>query len=104
MVSRIFFDIEVDGSPRGEFYVDLKQCVGSNFETGSIEVSSPQGYKGPFNYEAFRDGVEKYYRSLIGLRGKCVHIKGGDNIRMANNVYVKEVAIEFDVHDRYALW
>jgi len=66
MVSRVFFDLEIAGKKYSDLYVDIKQTVGGSFETISIEVGIPQGYQGPFNYTAFREFVEAYYRSLVG--------------------------------------
>ena len=68
MVSRVFFDLEVDGKIHSGLYADLKQVVGSNYETGDIEVGLPHGYPDPFNHLAFRDAAEGYFRSLVGPR------------------------------------
>ena len=71
MVSRIFFSIEVGGRRYDGLHVDVKQTVGSSYENGPIEVSSPKGsYKGPFNHEAFRAAAENYYRGA-GPRLDC---------------------------------
>ncbi len=52
MVSRVFFTIEVNDKSYPAVYCDLKQTVGSDFESGPIEVGTPQGvkYSGSFNY------------------------------------------------------
>ena len=103
MVSRVFFDLEVDSQavPRGlgqhhrqaypgrvarthrDLHVDIKQVVGSDFETSDIEAGPPQGYSGPFNYIAFRDAVERYYRNLVGSADSGIRA----NIRMRNNPF-----------------
>ncbi len=97
MVSRIFFDYEIAGKMHEGVYVDVKQTVGSSFDTSPLEVGSPVGYSGPLNYIAFRDGVERYYRGLVGAQGSGIHVTGGSNIRMQNNRFVKSETIEFDV-------
>lgn len=104
MVSRVFFTLEIDGKIFNDLHVDLKQSVGSDFETGCIEVGHPKGYKGPFNYTVFRDGVEKYYRSLVGSQGRGIRTQGGSRVRMRNNTFIQELTIEFEVGDADASW
>ncbi len=87
MVSRVFFDLEVDGRSYPGLHADLKQVVGSNYETGDIEVGKPEGYRGPFNYIAFRDAAERYFRGLVGSAGSGIRIQGATNIRMRNNTF-----------------
>jgi len=43
MVSRVFFTLEVGDRRYDGLYVDVKQTVGSSYEDGPIEVSSPKG-------------------------------------------------------------
>lgn len=97
MVSRVFFSLEIDGKKYEGLYSDIKQTVGSSFETGVIEVGPPVGYDGPLNYMAFRDAAEKYYRQLVGSKASGIHIEGGSNIRMTNNTFVISMPFEFDV-------
>lgn len=104
MVSRAFFKIETEGNVSEEAYVDIKQPVGSDFETTPLEVSRPAGYNGPFNYEAFRQAAEAYYRSLVGSKGSGIHISGGGNIRMQNNTFIKQAIAEFDVRVESPAW
>jgi len=107
MVSRIFFTIEVEGRRYEGLHVDVKQTVGSSYKSGPIEVGAPKGagYKGPFNHEAFRAAVEKYYRSLVGSTGKGISINGSaKNIRMRNNTFQKEAIEEFEVSGPDVSW
>ncbi len=97
MVSRVFFSLEIDGKKYDGLYSDIKQTVGSSFETGVVEVSPPLGYDGPLNYMAFRDAAEKYFRQLVGSTASGIHISGGSNIRMRNNTFVFSMPFEFDV-------
>jgi hypothetical protein len=102
MASRVFFTLTVDGKEHSDLYVDIKQTVGSEFETGSIEVSRPQGYEGPINYQAFRNAVENYYRRLVGSQGTGIRIAGGSNIRMQNNTFVRPMSVEFELESKKA--
>jgi len=95
MISRVFFSLEVDGKGAGDFTADLKQVVGSNIETGEIEVGAPSGYDGPFNHQGFSEAARKYFRSLIGSQGSGIHIAGGTNIRMRNNRFVRDAQFTF---------
>ncbi len=104
MVSRAFFSIDVGGNVTEGAYVDIKQPVGSDFETTPLEVSQPTGYNGPFNYEAFRQSAENYYRKLIGSQGSGIHIPGGENIRMRNNTFVQNFTVEFEVSNESPAW
>jgi hypothetical protein len=80
MVSRVFFTIEVEGNSYPDMYCNLKQTVGSDFESGPIEVGTPQGakYSGPFNYDAFREAVEGYYRGNVGSSGSGIGFGTGE--------------------------
>lgn len=105
MVSRAFFDLNIGDKAYQNLSVDIKQQVGSNFETSPLEISQPIGYNGPFNHQAFRDAVEKYYRSLVGSSGSGIRISGGaSNIRMRNNTFVQEMHVEFNISKDGPAW
>jgi len=104
MVSRAFFSVEVDGDVTDDVHVDIKQSIGSDFESTPLEVSKPIGYRGPFNYETFRQAVEAYYRSLVGGQGSGIHIEGGSNIRMRNNTFIQQEQVEFEVSKEGPAW
>ena len=97
MVSRAYFSIEIEGSKYNNVYVDIKQPVGSDFESTLLEVSMPYGYNGPFNYEAFIDATESYYGSLVGSYGSGIEIQSGRNIRMQENTFIKSAHFEMQV-------
>ncbi|MDD5700964.1 MAG: hypothetical protein PHU23_02840 [Dehalococcoidales bacterium] len=98
MVSRVFFDLEFGGKVYKNLYINIKQTVGGSFESEPLEIGNAEGYEGPFNYKDFRDGVEKYYRSLVGSKGSGIHISGGSNIRMQNNTFSKQQSLTFNVN------
>jgi hypothetical protein len=104
MVSRVFFTLELDGKTHNGLYADIKQIVGSSFEIASLEVSSPQGYSGPFNHEAFRKAAEAYYRSLVGRSGSGIRIQGGGSARMRDNKFFKKELVEFEVGNLSTAW
>ena len=104
MVSRVFFNLTIDGKTYTGLYADIKQLVGGSFESSALEVSNPANYKGPFNYIAFRKIVEDYYRSLIGAQGTAIRISGAKDIRMQNNTFVRSVRMEFEVDLKSGAW
>lgn len=96
MVSRVFFSLEEDGKAKGDFCADLKQVVGSDFETGDIEVSPPRDYDGAFDHQGFTAAATKYFRSQVGAAARGgIHIVGGKNIRMYKNEFTHEAEFTF---------
>jgi hypothetical protein len=104
MVSRAFFDLTIGENTYENLSVDIKQQVGSNFETSPLEISKPNGYNGPFNHQAFQGAVEKYYRSLVGSSGSGIRIVGATNIRMRNNTFMQEMNTQFSVQKDGSAW
>jgi hypothetical protein len=103
MVSRVFFRLELDGKVR-QTYADIKQAVGSDYESGPLEVGRPHDYRGPLDYERFRDEVTAYYRSLVGSTGSAIRISGGAKVRMRNNFYGKTRVFVMDAEDTGGGW
>ena len=108
MVSRLFFNLEVNGRAFTGFHCNVKQIVGAQYESDSpLEIGLPAGtsYRGPFNYEAFRAEAERYYREAFGSQGQAIRIApGARNIRMWNNVSVREKVVEFEASGPDAAW
>jgi hypothetical protein len=104
MVSRVFFSLKYDRKVHEDLYVDIKQAVGADFETSPLEVGVPQGYRGPFNHESFREEVEKYYRDLIGSKGAGIRITGSGNVRMRNNRFDFPRTVDFEIHAGKGGW
>jgi hypothetical protein len=95
MVSRVFFSLDVDGKRAGDFFANLKQVVGSDIESGEIEVSPPHEYDGPFNHRMFSEVARDYFCRLVGSKGSGINIQGGRNIRMFNNRFRREAEYKF---------
>ena len=99
MSSRIFFDLDIDGKKFSDLYVDVKQTIGFDFETSSLEVGPPQGYDGPFSHSHFREEVETYYRESFGTAGRAFSVdENSQYIYMENNKVILEKHVEFEVH------
>lgn len=105
MVSRAFFDMRIGDRAYQDLSVDIKQPVGSNFESSPLEISKPNGYNGQFNHQAFREAVERYYRNMVGSSGSGICISGGaSNIRMRDNTFIQEAYVEFEVSKDGPAW
>src|SRR5437867_10705217 len=102
MVSRVRMAIAVDGKPQGSFNADLKQTVGSDYETGPIEVGPPiedgtqRPYRGPFSQTEFAKEAAAYFRSLVGSQGGGIRLgSGSQNVRMRGNRFIVEKTVSF---------
>jgi hypothetical protein len=104
MVSRVFFDLEIEDHHYPGLHVDVKQTVGSSFETAPLEVSAPAEYHGPMNHDALRQAVEGYYRSQIGGAGRGIRLGAGNKARMRNNRVHARVQVQFEVPQGDAAW
>lgn len=95
MTSVITFTLAI----RDEFFEDLtvqvKQTVGSDFNTAPLEVSAPEGYDGPINFNAFRDEVEIYYREQVGAQGRIFGIDpSSTNVTLEDCMAVSEKVVQ----------
>jgi hypothetical protein len=97
MISRVTFDLEIGGKSFKNLQATIKQPLGSSFEKTGLEVSKPEKYDGPFNYAAFRDAAEAYYRGLVGSTGLAIRVGGGRDVRMSDNVFKTNSVAEFEV-------
>ena len=104
MVSRVFLTLEAGGKVYPNLTVDIKQTVGARFETAPLEVGPPKGYNGSYNYAAFREVVERYYRALVGSQGRGIHIVGPSDVRMRNNTFVQPGVATFEYTDQSPAW
>lgn len=87
MVSKIIFDLEVDGSEYPNMVVEVSQPYGTRYETEPLEVGRPTGpYDGSWNHNAFSEHCERYYRNHVGQTGSRIRVRGGArSIRMRDN-------------------
>lgn len=96
MISRAFFTIESANGRTGELFTEIKQTVGSDFETAPLEVRKPQGYDGPFNFSAFQNAAETYYRRNVGSSASGIRIAGNATVRMRNNTFINSQTFEIE--------
>lgn len=65
MVSRVFFDLDVGEEKYENVHADVKQPVGTDFRRATLEIGAPEGYPGILDDEAFRQGVDDFYRFTL---------------------------------------
>lgn len=98
MVSRVFFSLQTGERSFPNLHADVKQTVGSDYNTAPLEVSAPTGYDGPMDHDAFRAAAEHYYRGCVGPQ------LGGQNIRMQNNLYVATWVTQIEIPAAGGAW
>jgi hypothetical protein len=96
MVSRVFFSIEDTRGQHNDLYVDVKQTVGSDFESAPLEIGIPKVYDKAINYERFRNAIESYYRKLIGSQGRAIHVQGKGKVRLFNTTLILPLTISIE--------
>jgi hypothetical protein len=99
LVSRVFFDLVVGSKVHRGLYADVKQTVGTNYETAPLEVSLPAGFEGKINYDQFRRLVGAYYRNAVGSAGRGIRVASGSSVVMRNNLFVFSATAEIDVDE-----
>jgi hypothetical protein len=105
MVSRVFFNVDINGKVKNNLYSDIKQTVGSKYSREFIEVRLPDGITGPFNYEDFANAARDYYLQMCGPNAKGIKIEGNcSNIRMRNNTFLIPYTAEFDIVNPGISW
>jgi hypothetical protein len=96
MISRVFYEIVVNGNKQGNFHSDIKQSVGSADNGDDLEVTVPDGYNGPLDYERFAKGIRGYYQRLAGPQGSAVAYGGTTHTVKKNTTIVMDAEFEFD--------
>ena len=95
IVSRILCLLEMDGS-RHELVIEVAQPMGTDYETEPLTVGPlPQEVTdGPWNYEAFTDVVDDYYRSALK---RAVKLGGAKGVRMQDNKIIQVKRYRFHI-------
>lgn len=104
MISRVFFDVEVDGVQKGDDFCDIKQIVGSSYSSGNMEVSPPSKYRGPYDHQVFSGEIAGYYCKLVNPSGSILSLGDAQNVRMKNHVFHAPHRFEFDAEPPGASW
>jgi hypothetical protein len=97
IVSRVFFNLDVEGKVYENLYSIIKLGVGAEHECDSLEVSPPVGYNGPFNYPEFRSIVETYYRFLVERTGRMAGVPS--RLRLYGNTYDAPLTVPLNIEE-----
>ncbi len=73
-VSRVFFDLEVDGEMFSDLYVNVEEAVGSTHSDEEMTVGRLVGVPASIDQEAVERVVREYYRSLVTSAGFGKHL------------------------------
>jgi hypothetical protein len=76
--SLIEFDLKIGDECLRDLSVEVRQLIGTDFQSQPLEVGRVIGYDGPWNYEEFREFCGRYYRDVIGSSGVGRTINRGD--------------------------
>jgi hypothetical protein len=93
VVSRVEFSMELDRHLFHGLSATIKQPVGSDYRTIGLEISRPLNYHGPFNYRAFHDAVNAYYRDALAN----LNAREGRDSSVRNYIYERTLAFECEV-------
>ena len=97
MVSRVFFDLQVDDKRYPGAHANVRQKVGAG-ASDPIEVSPPAGYAGPFDLRKFQAEVESYFRSVIGHATPSNRPgRNAKGLRVRDCRHRKDVLVTFEI-------
>jgi hypothetical protein len=97
MVSRVFFDLQVDDKKYPGAHANIRQEAGA-VASDPMEVSPPAGYAGPLDLQKFQTEVEKYFRSLVGSSGSRIRNgPGAKSMRIRDCRHRKAASVSFEV-------
>jgi hypothetical protein len=99
MISRVFYELVVNGNKQGSFYSDIKQPVGSEDTAEDLEVTIPAEYKGPFHHERFAEGIRNYYQRVVGPKGSASPYGGSKSVVMKDKTIVMDAEFEFEADE-----
>ncbi|WP_447978128.1 hypothetical protein [Candidatus Nitrospira bockiana] len=93
--------ITVNETQMGRFPCRAKLTVGERYPEGTVEVTRPEGYTGPYDHEAFSRGISDYYRRLVA---SLIWPGGPRPVLMQNNYFRIFDAFEFEAEGGAAGW
>ena len=97
MVSRVFFDLQVDDKRYPGVHANIRQKVGAA-PTDPIEVFPPAGYAGPFDQKKFQAVVGSYFRTIIGKSKPSARPgKSAKSLRIRDCRHRKAVSVSFQI-------
>ena len=93
-ISRVYFDLEVDGELFDDLYVDVEEPADGTHETEDIVVGQPRGVPTALDLESFEHAVCVYYQNLVTSAGYGKHLAKGKGFRSHGNELGLEQVVE----------
>lgn len=93
-VSRVFFDLMVDGGTFSDLHVDVEEPVGSTHKTEDISVSDLKAALVPLDQDAFKRAVRDYYQRLVNSAGFGKHLAKDKGFRTQEDELAMEQVTE----------
>jgi len=63
--ARVLFTIGTENGLPVEDYCDIRRIMRATQSSGQIDVSRPHGYQGPYDHQAFTNGIAAYYAKFV---------------------------------------
>lgn len=93
-VSRVFFDLMVDGETFSDLHVDIEEPVGSSHASEEINVEKLKDVPVPIDRTAFERAVRGYYQSLVTSAGFGKHLAKDKGFRAFGDKLALEQVVE----------
>jgi len=93
-VSRVYFDLEVDGEKFSDLYVNVEEAIGSTHGDEEIIVGRLVNAPGSIDRKAFERAVRTYYQNLVTSAGFGKHLAKGKGFRTFGDELGMEQVIE----------
>jgi hypothetical protein len=93
-VSRVYFDLQVDGEMFSDLYVNVEEPADGSHATEEIRVGELKAALLPLDQEAFKQAVRGYYHSLVTSAGFGKHLAKDKGFRTYENELGMEQVIE----------
>lgn len=88
---RVFFTIETENGLPVEDYCDVRRIMKATQSSGQIDVMSrPHGYQGPYDHQAFTNGIAAYYAKFVA---------DSKGTRPTNNTFEETHEFTFEAED-----
>ena len=95
IVSKIVFDVELEGKIYSHLIADIKRPMTREVDDEALEVV----YDLPFVCNDFPAAAKMYYQTVLGPQGAMVTPSGPKGLLMQNNVFRVEMAVNLEVED-----
>ncbi len=93
-VSRVYFDLEVDGELHKDLSVDVEEPADGTHKTEDIVVGRPQGVPTALDFASFERAVCVYYQNLVTSAGYGKHLAKGKGFRSHGDELGLEQVVE----------